>query len=376
MAEDLQRTILDQYDTDLELYSRFTEKIENLVVDILRDEGIRTHSVTSRIKERSSLHDKLRSRDSEYSDLADITDIAGIRITTYFADDVDTIAARIESELSVDWQNSTDKRVALDPDRFGYLSLHHIVSFDDNRAHLSEYHRFDGLKAEIQTRSVLQHAWAEIEHDLGYKTREGVPKGIRRRFSRLAGLLELADQEFQSIRDELTEYERTVSEKIRKSPQSVEIDKASLTAFYSKSPIVKEIDQEIASTSSTPLRKEHEHLVSHSGVYTEADVAKLKLLQIETIEDLEIKLSQHKQETLAFVSEWFTEEMKNRIIGGHFPPGISIFYLLRVLAAISNDIDMIEKLESLTPGKEPDGNLSERAEHILNTYQSISRHQS
>lgn len=370
MAEDLQRTILDQYDNDLELYRRFAIKLENLVVDILRDEGIRTHSVTSRIKERSSLHNKLNTRDNEYSDLADVTDIAGIRITTYFADDVDTIAERIESELSVDWQNSTDKRATLDPDRFGYLSLHHIVSFDENRAHLSEYHQFNGLKAEIQTRSILQHAWAEIEHDLGYKTREGVPKGIRRRFSRLAGLLELADQEFQSIRDELAEYERTVSEKIRENPQSVEIDKASLTAFYSNSQVVREIDQEIAFASSMPLQG-YEYIVD-PGAHVEADVAKLKLLQINTIEGLKTKLNQYKRETLAFASEWLTEEKKNRKIIGFFVPGISVFYLLRVLVAISHDIDMVEKLESLTPSKEPDSNLSERAKRILDTYQSIS----
>jgi hypothetical protein len=59
---------------------------------------------------------------------------------------------------------------------------------------------------EIQARTVLEHAWAEIEHDLGYRSRDAVPDAVRRRLNRLAGLLELADQEFVAIRRELTDY--------------------------------------------------------------------------------------------------------------------------------------------------------------------------
>ena len=46
---------------------------------------------------------------------------------------------------------------------------------------------------EIQIRTVMQHAWAEIEHDLGYKSKEDIPDKYRRQFSILAGLIELAD---------------------------------------------------------------------------------------------------------------------------------------------------------------------------------------
>ena len=59
--------------------------------------------------------------------------------------------------------------------------------------------------ASIQVRTVLQHAWAEFEHDIRYKGTipdEHVPD-FDRRFTLAAGLLELADREFSTIRDRL-----------------------------------------------------------------------------------------------------------------------------------------------------------------------------
>ncbi|MDO5684258.1 MAG: hypothetical protein Q4G46_15720, partial [Propionibacteriaceae bacterium] len=57
----------------------------------------------------------------------------------------------------------------------------------------------------VQLRTVLQHAWAEFEHDVRYKGTippEQVPD-LDRRFTLAAGLLELADSEFTTIRDRL-----------------------------------------------------------------------------------------------------------------------------------------------------------------------------
>lgn len=83
----------------------------------------------------------------------------------------------------------------MEPDRFGYCSVHYVVEMSQKRLNLYEHQAYEGLKCEIQIRSVLQHAWAEIEHDLGYKSEIAIPKRIRRNFSRLAGLLEIADKE-------------------------------------------------------------------------------------------------------------------------------------------------------------------------------------
>jgi hypothetical protein len=52
MAEDLNQRILRQYDERVDLYRDLANMVEGLIERMLRDEGIRVHSVTSRVKER------------------------------------------------------------------------------------------------------------------------------------------------------------------------------------------------------------------------------------------------------------------------------------------------------------------------------------
>lgn len=110
-------------------------------------------------------------------------------------------------------------------DKFGYGSIHCLVRLNDNRTSLLEYTRFKGLVAEIQIRTILQHGWAEIEHDIQYKAVETIPNTIRRRFMALAGLLEIADREFQAIQDE---DERLATE-ARKSLQEGKLEQVEIT---------------------------------------------------------------------------------------------------------------------------------------------------
>ena len=163
-----------------------------------------------------------------------------------FSDDVDKIAKVIQDEFEVDEVNSVDKREILDPDRFGYLSLHYVIKLNDKRISLPEYKRFKDLKIEIQIRSILQHAWAEIEHDLGYKSKHSVPRKVRRNFSRLASLLELADEEFDKIREMLIDYKQIIKEEIRNEPANVLLDIETLKRLISeKNSIVARIDAKI-----------------------------------------------------------------------------------------------------------------------------------
>jgi putative GTP pyrophosphokinase len=233
----------------------FAERLESLVQDLLLAEGIRTHSVICRVKSKASCVRKLQKSGGERQ-LSSLTDILGIRIITYFQDEVDAAAQVIEHEFLIDSANSVNKSAALAPDRFGYRSLHYVCQMSGSRSGLPEYRDYGKILFEIQIRSILQHAWAEIEHDLGYKSEAAVPKAVRRRFSRLAGLLELGDEEFVGIRDELALHQADSTETIGSGDLNVDIDQDSLYSFVETSRQIEALDIEVARAMKRPMPDE------------------------------------------------------------------------------------------------------------------------
>src|SRR5260370_2859651 len=187
--------ILTEYEGGKELYGRFCGSVERLLLGLLDTSKIKFSAVASRLKKRDEFERKIRGS-AKYKSARDVTDSAGARVITYFEDDVDRVLYLIRDNFEIDRQNSIDKRLWLRSDQFGYQSLHLVALLSSQRLPLPEYRVFAGLRIEIQVRSVLQHAWAEIEHGLGYKRQSGVPASITRRSSRIARLLELADAEF------------------------------------------------------------------------------------------------------------------------------------------------------------------------------------
>jgi|ERR1035437_975025 ppGpp synthetase/RelA/SpoT-type nucleotidyltranferase len=163
--------ILSEYDRSKGAYETFVRKVEHLVAELISNASYKPHSITSRAKERSSLQTKLQKENSNYKSLADITDVAGVRVTTYFHDEVDRIAEILGKEFEILPEHSVDKRAALDPDQFGYLSLHYVVRLSPARRSLPEYRRFEKLLCEIQIRSILQHAWRKLNMILATKLR-------------------------------------------------------------------------------------------------------------------------------------------------------------------------------------------------------------
>jgi ppGpp synthetase/RelA/SpoT-type nucleotidyltranferase len=133
--------------------------------------------------------------------LADITDLAAVRVITFFPRTVDEVGQCVHAEFDI-IEQVDHTATAQREERLGYLSVHYLVRLGNNRKRLAEYRRFDGLVAEVQVRTVMQHAWAEIEHDIRYKSKSAIPLAISRRFMTLAGLLEIADREFQAIQEE------------------------------------------------------------------------------------------------------------------------------------------------------------------------------
>jgi ppGpp synthetase/RelA/SpoT-type nucleotidyltranferase len=194
--------ILRDFQARRALLNELRPRIENLLWELLSSRGLRAHAVSARVKEETSLRRKLARHSPPYESLDRVTDLLAARVVTYFADELDFVGSIVEEEFSVDPRNSRDTRLEIEPERFGYQGLHYVVSISPARAALGEWTRFAGIRFEIQARDILQHAWAEIEHDRGYHTLDDVPVAVRRRWSRLAALLEIADSEFMSLRDD------------------------------------------------------------------------------------------------------------------------------------------------------------------------------
>ncbi len=228
-----------KYESERGLYEAFSAKLADVINDCLEEKKITVHSVTHRAKEAESFEKKASQPSPEnpafpkYSNpMGDITDKAGVRIIVYFLSTLKVVSKILDEQFEVIERQT---KVSSEPDRLGYQSDHYLVKYLDARTAFPEYKRYAGLTAEIQVRTILQHAWAEIEHDVQYKAVTALPSQVRRRFASLAGLIEIADREFQAIE----EADRELREQARRNVNlgqlnKVEITTDSLRAYLNK----------------------------------------------------------------------------------------------------------------------------------------------
>lgn len=213
-----------------------------LISQTLKQQGIELNSIEHRIKTVESLAGKLERKGEKYRQLSDITDLIGLRIVTFYTDDVDKVAAIISQLFDIDWANSVDKRKLHDLNSFGYNSLHYICNLHGG-----------SFPFEIQIRTALQHTWSAIEHDIGYKGAVKLPPQYRRQFSRLAGMLELADDEFSRLRTTMTEYRRQIQTLVKSGNLSdVALSTDSFSSYLELRPFDR-LNQRIAAVNQAEL---------------------------------------------------------------------------------------------------------------------------
>lgn len=194
--------LLQQYRELLPTLETMAKNAYDMLRRALRQQGIYVTAIEYRVKTEQSLAGKLERKGHKYKTIYDVTDLVGLRVITFYTDEVDKVAAIAKRVFEVDWKESVDKRKLHQLDSFGYNSLHYICRLKDATP---EQPRF-----EIQMRTALQHVWSTIEHDTGYKGEVKIPHEYKRQFSRLAGMLELVDDEFSRLRIVLTDYRRQV----------------------------------------------------------------------------------------------------------------------------------------------------------------------
>jgi putative GTP pyrophosphokinase len=236
--DDHARKAASEYLVRQNFYSNPANVVSRIIDECLLSRSVKVHSVQHRAKEPASFQKKAAIPSEadpnipKYLEpLHDMTDLAGVRIITYFLKTQLTIDQMIFDEFEV-VEKSNKGQNLLETGKFGYQSIHYLVRLKGERARLAEYKLYSGALVEVQVRTILQHAWAEIEHDIQYKSSHAIPTEIRRRFMALAGMFEIADREFQAIQTADQELEGQATQSVQRGELSgVEITPNSLKLF-------------------------------------------------------------------------------------------------------------------------------------------------
>ena len=189
-------SIIKKYKSNLDIYKNLVELVHYALAKKIN--GIKIHSIVYRIKNISSLLDKVRRKNIE-KPFEQIHDLVGFRIVCLFLSDLEEIKKIIRKEFEVfdedDKVNDTELNI------FGYMSLH--LKANLKPPFESPYgEKIKNISFEIQVRTIAQDAWASISHHLDYKKKSVIPDQLKRDFHALSGLFYVADTHFSFIREE------------------------------------------------------------------------------------------------------------------------------------------------------------------------------
>ena len=244
------QVILDAHGQELmQQYYELLPSLEKLATDAydmlcqtLHEQGIYVTAIEKRVKSPRSLEGKLEIKGGKYKNVQDVTDLVGLRVITFYTDEVDKVAAIAQRIFDVDWNESVDKRKLHDLTSFGYNSLHYICRMKSG-----------GPRFEIQMRTALQHVWSTIEHDIGYKGEVKMPGEYRRQFSRLSGMMELIDDEFSRLRTVLTDYRRKIQSLVKSGHlDEVPLSQSSFRNYIEMDPF-KRLNERIAAINQAEI---------------------------------------------------------------------------------------------------------------------------
>ncbi|MEU6448434.1 RelA/SpoT domain-containing protein [Streptomyces sp. NPDC046979] len=223
-------------------YVAYCKKLQELIGEVIQSAGIDIVQIDGRAKDVASFSEKMNRKKGKYEDpLAEITDLVGLRVITYYIEDVDEVAELIYREFKVLEEHSGDKASELADDQFGYTSFHLIFELADSRKPLPEWRAFADFRAEIQIRTALQHAWAAVNHKIDYKKSHEVPRQLRRRLFRLSALFELADEEFSHIKEESRKISEDYARIVVSGDYDIDVNANSLSAWISVDPLIQDL---------------------------------------------------------------------------------------------------------------------------------------
>lgn len=196
--------------------------------------------VQSRPKSIVSFAEKAWRKRHKYADpVHQLTDLCGARVICRTRSEVEAISEFIRGNLDIDSENSLDCSDRLKPTEFGYRSVHYIVNLRSDR---SDAYGLDIpgkvlkdlslMTAEIQVRTVVEHAYADFAHDLTYKGAFELPSSWERELASVAAALEEADQTFSRIEERLSLYATNYGSYLTPSELKAEIENLEVVLHF------------------------------------------------------------------------------------------------------------------------------------------------
>jgi ppGpp synthetase/RelA/SpoT-type nucleotidyltranferase len=220
------------YDVNRERYQRLTSLVQNTLENLLKAHNANFISVASRTKGLPSFLKKATS--TKYKNpTEEIFDISASRIICPVNSDILKIVDLVNQSFKIIPEHTVDKGEDLGIDLLGYQSRHFVCEFTSERCALPEFADYSEIRFEIQVRTIIQHAWAEFNHDRNYKFSGLLPVPLRRRINILSGVLELVDREFNTLSDEIDRYRHEVSERTKEGDLDIEINSFSIRNYLS-----------------------------------------------------------------------------------------------------------------------------------------------
>ena len=245
--------ILEEYREKRGIYEKLMDAVKKVLSESILSNGIYINALEARIKTEESLAGKLERKGAKYNGLLDLTDILGVRVITFYNDEVDKIAALVGRLFEIDWENSVDRRKMHEINSFGYNSLHYICRLPKSVFEDPDFPELNEIRFEVQMRTVLQHVWSVLDHDTGYKSNYEVPREYLRNLNRLAGMLELVDEQFCVIRSGINNYRRQVESLVHSGKfNEVALDGDSFAKYLDLKPFAA-LNKRIASINQAEI---------------------------------------------------------------------------------------------------------------------------
>ncbi|TVR92739.1 MAG: tetratricopeptide repeat protein [Spirochaetaceae bacterium] len=193
-------------------------KYESMLEEFRRDMSTRFRrleidpAIKVRVKSFESYYKKLMARARSLgpdAESVEISDFLGVRVVCPFLEDLRVIEQQLRSAYRV--VEVERKGAEYSVREFGYSSIHYLIQIP---MEMWQRAGFDEVQiCEVQVRTILQDAWAEVEHELIYKNEfSPFDEPLRRKLAALNANLSLSDIIFQEIR----EYQRQLQSELRK----------------------------------------------------------------------------------------------------------------------------------------------------------------